>query len=130
MSIYDQARALGKEMLECEQAKKLYAAREAFDNSKDAQKLVEDYTVLKQKWTQVMNDKESDKMQLTDMGKEITDMEKNIKEHPVTSELMKCETEYGAFVNSIFNLISVTIQGEDANTDSCAGCCSSCSGCH
>jgi hypothetical protein len=57
-------------------------------------------------------------------------MEKKIKEHPVTSELMKCETEYGAFVNSIFNLITVTIQGQEANTDSCEGCCSSCAGCH
>jgi len=130
MSIYDQARALGKEMLECDQAKKLYAAREAFDKDKQAQKLVEDYTVLKQKWTEIMNDENSDKIQLTDMGKQISDIEKQIKEHPVTSDLMKCETEYGAFVNSIFNLISVTIQGEQANTDSCEGCCSSCAGCH
>ena len=49
MSIYDKARELGKEMLECEEAQKLYAARETFENSEAAKTLVDEYTDLKNK---------------------------------------------------------------------------------
>lgn len=128
MSIYDQARALGKEMLECEAAQKLNAAREAFDNNDEAQKLVAEYAELKQKFNDIMADKDSDKMPLTDIGNKITEIEKQIKENEVTSGLMKAETEYGAFVNSVFNIISATIQGND--TSGCSGVCSGCTGCH
>ena len=75
-----------------------------------------------------MADKDSDKLPLTDIGNKITEMEKQIKENEITSGLIKAETEYGAFVNSVFNIINATIQGED--TSSCQGCCSSCTGCH
>ncbi|MCJ7855839.1 YlbF family regulator [Lachnospiraceae bacterium NSJ-143] len=128
MGIYDKARELGKEMLECEAAVKLNAAREAFDNSREAQQLVEEYSGLKQKFNEIMADKDSDKLPLTDIGNKITEMEKQIKENEITSGLIKAETEYGAFVNSVFNIINATIQGED--TSSCQGCCSSCTGCH
>ena len=43
MNIYDQARELGQAMLECEAAVRLNEAREAFDNNKEAQELVEEY---------------------------------------------------------------------------------------
>ena len=56
------------------------------------------------------------------------EIEKQIKENEVTAGLMRAETEYGAFVNSVFNIISATIQGND--TSDCGGCCSSCTGCH
>lgn len=128
MSIYDKARELGKEMLECEAAQKLNATREAFDNNAEAQKLVEEYAELKQKFNDIMADKDSDKMPLTDIGNRITEIEKQIKENEVTAGLMRAETEYGAFVNSVFNIISATIQGND--TSDCGGCCSSCTGCH
>ncbi len=128
MSIYDKARELGKEMLECEAAVKLNEARKVFDANKEAQELVEKYTNLKQQFNDIMADKDSDKIQLTEIGNQITAMEKTIRENEATVNLMKAETEYGAFVNSVFNIISSTIQGED--TSSCGGCCSSCTGCH
>ena len=58
----------------------------------------------------------------------LKDINMEIKENEVTAGLMRAETEYGAFVNSVFNIISATIQGND--TSDCGGCCSSCTGCH
>ena len=50
MSIYDQARQLGKDILECEEAQKLYAAREAFEKDEVAKALVDEYTQMKDEW--------------------------------------------------------------------------------
>jgi len=127
MNIYDQARELGKAMLECEAAVRLNEARDAFDNNKEAQELVEEYAALKQKFNDIMADRESDKMQLTDIGNKITELEKQFKENPITRGLMEAETQYGAFVNSIYNIINATIAGQD--TTDCSGTCSSCTGC-
>ena len=131
MSIYDKARELGKEMLECEEAQKLYAARETFENSEAAKTLVDEYTDLKNKWQEIMGDENADKAILTDLGEQIVAKEKEIKENEITMGLMKAESEYGAFVNSIFNLISATIQGQDSAQGGCdPSCCAGCSGCH
>ena len=127
-NIYDQARALGLAVLESEAAQKLNAAREVFDNDPSAQKLVDEYADLKQKFNDIMADKDSDKMQLADIGNQITDLEKAFKENPVTKGLMEAETQYGAFINSVFNIISATIQGND--TADCTGVCSGCTGCN
>ena len=115
MSIYDSARALGKEILESDAAKRLEEARAAFDNNAESQRLVNEY-------------KDSDKMQLTEIGNKITELEKIIRQDAVTNGLIKAESEYGAFINSVFNIINATIQGE--NTAGCEGCCSSCTGCN
>ena len=54
--------------------------------------------------------------------------EKEIKENEITMGLMKAESEYGAFVNSVFNLISATIQGQDSAQGGCdPSCCAGCS---
>ena len=128
MSIYDSARALGKEILESDAAKRLEEARAAFDNNAESQRLVNEYTDLKQKFSERMADKDSDKMQLTEIGNKITELEKIIRQDAVTNGLIKAESEYGAFINSVFNIINATIQGE--NTAGCEGCCSSCTGCN
>ena len=127
MGIYDSARALGKEIVESEAAKKLEEARKAFDNSEKSQKLVNEYTELKQKFTNIMSDKDSDKIQLTDIGNKIKEIEAEVRKDEITNNLIKAESEYGAFINSVFNIINATIQGE--NTAGCEGQCSKCTGC-
>ena len=42
-------------------------------------KLVEEYADLKQKFNDIMADRESDKMQLTEIGNKITELEKQFK---------------------------------------------------
>jgi Protein of unknown function (DUF964). len=132
MSIFEQARALGKDILECEEAQKLYAARESFEKDETAKVLVDQYAKLKDKWTAIMEDKEADKSILTELGEEIMAKEEEIKNHTITFNLMQAESQFGAFVNSVFSLISATVQGEE--TPQNGGCdpsaCSSCSGCH
>ena len=130
MSVYDKARELGKDMLECEEAQKLYAAREVFENDDAAKALVDQYVELKEKWQEIMTDESADKAILTDLGAQITAKEKEIKENSVTMGLMKAESEYGAFVNSVFNLLSATIQGKD-NVEGCDPTyCTTCPGCN
>ena len=133
MSIFDQARALGKEILECEEAQKLYAARKAFDSDETAKVLVDQYTELKDKWSAIMEDQEADKSVLSEIGEDIMAKEEEIKNNPVTLGLMEAESKFGAFVNSVFSLLSATVQGQDTQqSDGCdPSCCSSCGGgCH
>lgn len=132
MSIFDQARALGKDILECDEAQKLYAAREAFERDETAKLLVDQYTELKDKWSSIMEDQEADKSTLTELGEEIMAKEEEIKNHTVTYALMQAESQFGAFVNSVFSLLSATVQGQDPQEGGCdPSCCSSCGGgCH
>ena len=127
--IFDQARKLGKDMLECEEAQKLYAARRKFDSDPTAQQLVAEYDALKDRWQSIMQDDAADKKELTTLGDQITKKEQEIRSNEVSMELMKAESEYGAFVNSVFNLISATIQGQDEGGCD-PSCCASCGGCH
>ncbi|MGL4789780.1 MAG: YlbF family regulator [Anaerotignaceae bacterium] len=132
MTIYDKARELGKEILEGDEAKIVMAAREAFEADQSAKDLVDEYTKLKTQWQQIMEDKDSDKTVLTSLGEEIVAVENQIKEKPSTMNLMKAESEFAAFVNSVFNLISSTIQGQDQQPEQgcspsqCAGCGGGC----
>ena len=128
--IFEQARKLGKDMLECEEAQKLYAARRKFDEDESAQALVAEYDELKNRWQQIIQDEEADKKELTTLAEVIAAKEQEIRSNEVSMELMKAESEYGAFVNSVFNLISATIQGQDTQGGCDPSCCSSCAGCH
>ena len=132
MSIFDDARALGKAILECEEAQKVYAAREAFEKDDAAKALIDEYTELKNKWQDIMSNPDSDKAPLAELGEKIVAKENEIKETPATFELLQAESQFGAYVNSIFNLISSTIQGNDAQEGGCdPSCCASCGGgCH
>lgn len=133
MSIFDKARELGRDILEGEEAQKLYAAREAFEKDETAKTLVDQYTELKDKWSTIMEDKEADKSILSEIGEDIMAKEEEIKNHPVTYGLMQAESQFGAFVNSVFSLLSATVQGQDTQqSGGCdPSCCSSCGGgCH
>lgn len=132
MSIYDEARALGNAIKESEEAKRVNAAREIYEKDDTAKTLVDEYAELKGQWETIMGDPESDKAPLTELGEQIVAKEKMIKEHPSTLELLQAESEFGAFVNSVFGLISATIQGEDVPAGGCnPSSCASCGGgCH
>ena len=133
MSIFDKARELGRDILECEEAQKLYAAREAFEKDETAKDLVDQYTELKDKWSAIMEDKEADKSILSEIGEDIMAKEEEIKNHPITFGLMQAESQFGAFVNSVFSLLSATVQGQDTQQGGGCdpSCCSSCGGgCH
>ncbi len=130
MSIYDQARQLGKDILECEEAQKLYAAREAFEKDEEAKALVDEYTKMKDEWQNIMSDPDSDKAILTELGDKIVAKEEEIKNNASTAKLLEAESQFGAYVNSIFNLLSATIQGQDVTAGGCdPSSCASCSGC-
>jgi len=132
MSIYDDARALGQAILDSDESKKVLEARVAFDSDKDAQALIAEYTEVKTKWDEIMQDTESDKSVLTQIGETLVAKEKEIKEYPATYNLLQAETEFGAFVNSVFGLVKATIQGETVSEGGCdPSSCSSCGGgCH
>lgn len=133
MSIFDKARELGRDILECEEAQTLYAAREAFEKDETAKALVDQYTELKDKWSAIMENKEADKAILSKLGEDIMAKEEEIKNNPVTLGLMEAESKFGAFVNSVFSLLSATVQGQDTQQGGGCdpSCCSSCGGgCH
>ena len=132
MSIYDDARTLGNTIKESEEAIKVAKARETYEQDDVAIALVDEYAKLKGEWEAIMADSESDKAPLTELGEKIVAKEKEIKENPSTLALLQAESEFGAFVNSIFGLISATIQGEDVPQGGCSpSSCASCGGgCH
>lgn len=128
MSIYDDARALGRAILECDEAKSVYDARAAFEKDETAKALIDEYTALKEQWDEIMSDQESDKAPLAALGEKIVAKESEIRENPSTFNLLQAESEFGAFVNSVYSLINSTIQG--TNEEPQGGCSpSACAGC-
>ncbi|HIW47953.1 MAG TPA: YlbF family regulator [Firmicutes bacterium] len=129
-TIFDQVRKLGNDILEGEEGQKLYAAQKAYENDPQAKALVEEYTKMKDEWQQIMSDPDGDKARLTELGDLIVKKEEEIKNAPTTKELLQAESDFTAFVNSVFNLLSATIQGQDVTSGACdPSSCASCSGC-
>lgn len=83
---------LEKKCLNVRQHRSLMQLEKLLTTMQRLKKLVEEYAELKQKFNDIMADKDSDKMPLTDIGNRITEIEKQIKENEVTAGLMRAET--------------------------------------
>ena len=115
-TIFEMARALGEELQKTPQVEALVAAKAAYESDPEIAKLVEEYTKLHYDFEAKMNAKGE-----------------AIRTNKLASDLYVAEQNFNNFVNSVFNIITATLTGEEPEQGGGCdpSCCSSCGGgCH
>ena len=132
-TVFEMARALGEELQKTPQVEALLAAKNAYEADPEIATLVQEYT-------QLHHDFEA-KMQsggiTAEEQREFSEMMKTkgelIRNNKLATDLYVAEQNFNNFMNSVFNIITATLTGEEPEqAGGCdPSCCSSCGGgCH
>jgi cell fate (sporulation/competence/biofilm development) regulator YlbF (YheA/YmcA/DUF963 family) len=122
---------LGDLILSSDEAKKLHAARQAFDENTDAKKKFDEYSAFQRDVQQKASGGDMDEETFADATKKLMQMAAELKQDDTISKLMDAENGFNGFVNSVMNVLRFTITGVDASDAcGCHGCaggdCNSC----
>ena len=125
---FEKARELGELILQSEQSARLNAAREAYNNDSEATKKLEEYSKYQNDVNSSISQGAMSQEEFQLATKRLTEWGSELKQDAVIGELVTAENEFGAFVNSVMNVMKITITGEaeSCSSEGCAGC----SGCH
>lgn len=124
--IFELAAALGKALKEDERLQKLEAAKKAYTEDFDLQKLMVEYEVQQKALQGELVKPERDTMFIDIIQKRIDELYKTIMEHPVFATLNETQAEVNELMNAVNNTITFNITGEMPT--SCTGSCSTCGG--
>lgn len=129
--VEDTARKLAEELIKSEYAQKLIAAKKAYDEDIEAQKMVQEYIDMQNRFqnrlaTEDVSDEDKDKFY-----NDINDLNNEIKTRESSGGLYKAESDFNDYMQSVYGIISAAVQNAIAPEGSgCSGSCSSCGGCH
>ena len=129
--VEDLARRLSNELIESEYAQRLIKAKKAYEADFEAQKMVQDYVDMQNRFqarlaSEEVTDEEKDQFYL-----DINKLNNAIKEQGTVGELYKAESEFNEYMTSIFGIITNAVQNEIApENGGCSGSCGTCGGCH
>ena len=125
-SVYEMARALGEELQKTPQVEALLEAKKAYESDPVIGKEIEEYTRLHQEFEA--------KIQMGGVSiEEQKAHAEEIKSNKLASDLFAAEMNFNNFMNSVFNIITSTLSGEEPDMGGGCdpSCCSSCGGgCH
>ena len=111
-SVFELARTLGEELQKTPQVEALLAAKKAYEEDPEISKAVAEYTQMHEEFQA--------KMQAGGIA-------------PEEQKKFAEEMNFNNFMNSVFNIITATLAGEDP-AEQGGGCspssCASCGGCH
>lgn len=137
MTVYEMARELGQELLKTPETERVLAAKKAYDEDPKAVNLIEEYNAFQKDYQSKLQNPDLTQEEYQSLTNEVMEKGNVIKAYPVTAELIEAEGEFNQYLNSIFNIITSTISG-DEEEPSCgdgggcnSGCCGGCGGgCH
>ncbi|MFI3174953.1 MAG: YlbF family regulator [Bacillota bacterium] len=131
--IFDLATKLGESLKDAPQVAAMTAAKEAYEAHPEVAQEVEDYTKKHQEYQMKMQqgalDDEAQKEFADDMAKRA----ESIRNNEIAAALFAAEGNFNQYMQSIFNVVTSVMMGEDpmaaaggcAPSD-CAGCGGSC----
>ena len=123
MDIFELAAELGKALKADEKLVRLEAAKKAYENESELQKMLVEYEVQQRALQGEMVRDERDTLFIDTIQKRIDSLYHGIMEHPVFAELNEAQAEVNELMNAVNNTISFEITGE---LPSCTHDCSSC----
>ena len=125
MDIFELAAELGKVLKEDEKLKRLDAAKTAYENEPELQKMMVEYEVQQRALQGEMIKEERDTLFIDTIQKRIDTLYHGIMEHPVFVELNEAQSDVNELMNAVNNTITYNITGE---MPSCTHDCSTCGG--
>ena len=126
MEIFELAAELGKALKNDERLVKLDAAKKAYQEDKELQKMMVEYEVQQKALQGELTKPERDTLFIDIIQKRIDELYKLIMEHPVFVRLNEVQAEVNELMNAVNNTITFNITGELPT--SCTGSCSTCGG--
>lgn len=125
MDIFELAAELGKALKADEKLVRLEAAKKAYENESELQKMLVEYEVQQRALQGEMVRDERDTLFIDTIQKRIDSLYHGIMEHPVFAELNEAQAEVNELMNAVNNTITYNITGE---MPSCTHDCSTCGG--
>ncbi len=132
-TVFEMARELGKELQKTPQVETLLEAKKAYEADPEIVKTVAEYTKMHEDFQARM---QAGGVSPEEQKKYNEDMEtkgQEIKNNKLASDLFVAEMNFNNFMNSVFNIITATLSGEEPEqAGGCSpSCCESCGGgCH
>ncbi len=126
--IIEKAKELGALLQSSEQVQKYNAAKAAFEQDEETQKLVKEFNLHRMTMMTLGNGENADEPRIAEVEERLKDVYGRIME----SESMKAMQETGKAVEEMMGqvngVLSFYVTGEEPQT--CTHDCSSCGGCH
>ncbi len=132
-TVFEMARALGEELQKTPQVEALLAAKEAYEADPEIGKLVAEYTQMHHDFEAKMQMGGISAEEQREFGETMKVKGEAIRTNKLASDLFVAEQNFNNFMNSVFNIITATLTGEEPEAaGGCdPSCCSSCGGgCH
>ena len=121
----DKAIELGNMVKESEESMNLADARAAFENDAQAKAAMDEYTQFQQNMQVAIQSGFMSEEEYAEAFKKLVELEIEVKSNAVTQQMLKAESDYNNFVNSIIQMLEMTIKGEDyAPSGGCGPSCS------
>ena len=125
MDIFEIAAELGKALKNDEKLVRLEAAKNAYENEPELQRMMVEYEVQQRALQGEMVKEERDTLFIDTIQKRIDTLYHSIMEHPVFVELNEAQSDVNELMNAVNNTITFNITGE---MPSCTHDCSTCGG--
>lgn len=132
-TVFEMARALGEELQKTPQVEALLAAKQAYEADPEIAKLVEEYTNLHHDFEAKMQAGGISAEEQRAFSENMKVKGEAIRNNKLASDLFVAEQNFNSFMNSVFNIITATLTGEEPEqAGGCdPSCCSTCGGgCH
>lgn len=127
MDIFELAKALGGALKEDARMVAFAAAKEAYEQNEQLQKLSSEYQVQQMALGQELAKAERDTLLIDTLQARIDDLYKAISEHPAYLQLLDTQKAVNDLMNRVNRTIEAEITGEEPK---CTHDCSTCGGCH
>lgn len=133
MDIIKMTRQLGKAIQESEQYKRLEAAKNVNDNDTNLQNQIEEFNMVRVKLSTAMQEENKDEDVVKKFDGELKAIYTAVMGNPNMLEFNDAKQDIDKMMNSITNILMMSVNGEDPETcpeepENCSGSCSSCGG--
>ncbi len=132
-SVFELARQLGEEMQKTPQVEALLSAKKAYEEDENISKAVAEYTKMHEDFQAKIQSGGIAPEEQKKFTEEMRERGEYIKNNQLAADLYTAEMNFNNFVNSVFNIVTATMAGEDpAEAGGCSpSCCETCGGgCH
>lgn len=128
------ARQLGKAIQEDQRYKTLQMATTMNDSCEPLQQRIGEFSALRDQINEEISEPEKDTEKVSELDKRLQQMYEEIMNTPEMMAYSMAKSDMESFLGFINQIISGSANGQDPYSieqeESCAGNCSSCSGCH
>ncbi len=134
MDVIKMTRELGKAIQQDDRYTAYMLAKQANDNDKELQELIETFNVKRTELTKAMSSENKDTDLIKNLDTEIKDLYAKIMSNKNMVVFSGAQSALEALINDVNQIISMCANGEDPDTcevsHGCSGSCSTCGGCH